>query len=81
VSKNREASHYSLTIILVRIVDDEDWIAKWVVQKRASERRGQGDRGQYRSLRQVRRHLDDVEERAKSCLAGADGNRQEGRSR
>jgi len=62
VTKNREASFYSMKNILLHMIDNEDWIVNWVIQGRSKEyvRRKWEE---YGDMTDVVKHLDEVEAR------------------
>jgi uncharacterized damage-inducible protein DinB len=69
--KNREASFYSMKNILLHMIDNEDWIVNWIIQGRAAQCvRRKSD--EYTSMAMVLKHLDEVQQKTKSYLAGAD---------
>ena len=62
VTKNREASFYSMKNILLHMIDNEDWIVNWVIPGRSKEyvRRKWEE---YTDIAAVVKHLDEVEAR------------------
>lgn len=72
VTKNREASYYSMKNILIHMIDNEDWIVNWVIQDRATEYKKARKSEEYTSMRMVRDHLEEVEKRTKAYLEKAD---------
>lgn len=70
VTKNREASFYSMRNILIHMIDNEDWIVNWVVRGRSREyKRKKAE--EYTSVLMIKNHLEDVEGRTKAYLASA----------
>ena len=71
VTKNREASYYSMKNIMLHMIDNEDWMVGYVVRGRASEysRRSWQD---YGSMDAVLEHLAEVETKTADYLKGAD---------
>ncbi|MDG6917029.1 MAG: hypothetical protein JRM85_05485 [Nitrososphaerota archaeon] len=70
VTKNREASFYSMRNILIHMIDNEDWIVNWVVRGRSREyKRKKAE--EYTSVPMIKNHLEDVEGRTKAYLASA----------
>jgi uncharacterized damage-inducible protein DinB len=69
VSKNREASFYSMKNILLHIIDNEDWIVNWVIPGRSQAyvRKKWED---YRDMVAVLTHLDEVEKGTRTYLQG-----------
>jgi uncharacterized damage-inducible protein DinB len=64
VVKNREASFYSMKNILLHMIDNEDWIVNWIIPGRSRDyvRRKWEE---YGSMKDVVKHLDDVEARTR----------------
>jgi uncharacterized damage-inducible protein DinB len=71
VSKNREASHYSMKNIIIHIIDNEDWIVGWVIPGRSSDYKRKKSE-EYTSMRAIREHLDEVERNTRAFLGRAD---------
>ena len=71
VTKNREASFYSMKNIMLHMIDNEDRIVNWVILGRGREyvRR---EWEEYSDMDGVRNHLDEVEARSKKTLARLD---------
>ncbi|MDG6899846.1 MAG: hypothetical protein JRM91_01745 [Nitrososphaerota archaeon] len=70
VTKNREASFYSMRNILIHMIDNEDWIVNWVIHGKSREyKRKKAE--EYTSIQMIKNHLEDVEGRTKAYLAGA----------
>jgi uncharacterized damage-inducible protein DinB len=72
VTKNREASYYSMKNILVHVIDNEDWIVNWVILNRATEYKRARKSEQYTSMQMVRDHLEEVEKKTRAYLEKAD---------
>ncbi|MGI0090651.1 MAG: DinB family protein [Nitrososphaerales archaeon] len=68
VIQNREASYYSMRNILIHIIDNEDWVANWVIQNRSLEYKPSKKPEEYNNMNQVIVHLDEVEARTRSYL-------------
>ena len=70
VTKNREASFYSMKNILLHMIDNEDWIVNWVVpgKSQAYAKRKWGD---YADFGEVFKHLDEVEAKTRAYLKSA----------
>lgn len=79
VEKNREASFYSMKNILLHIIDNEDWIVNWVIHDRSREYRREKRSEEYRSMKEVFAHLDEVEAKTRRYLdsVAGDSNRTE----
>jgi len=71
VTKNREASFYSMRNILIHMIDNEDWIVNWVVRgnSRGYKREKQAD--EYSSMAEIIAHMDRVEAKTREYLKGA----------
>ena len=67
VSKNREASFYSMKNILLHMIDNEDWIVNWVIHNKADEYA----QGEAPDMSQVLSHLNRVELGTKKYLSEA----------
>jgi uncharacterized damage-inducible protein DinB len=72
VTRNREASWYSMTNIMVHMIDNEDWIVNWVINNKATEYRRQRKFEEYKSIAMIRDHLAEVEERTRVYIAKTD---------
>lgn len=72
VSKNREASHYSMKNIMIHIIDNEDWILNWVIHNKATEYKRIRRSEDYTSMKMIREHLDEVERKTRRYLEAAD---------
>ena len=79
VTKNREASYYSMKNILIHMIDNEDWIVNWVIPNRATEYKRARKSEEYTSMRMVRDHLEEVEKKTKAYLEKADKEEMERR--
>jgi uncharacterized damage-inducible protein DinB len=79
VTKNREASFYSMKNILVHVIDNEDWIVNWVILNKAAEYKRARKSEEYTSMQMVRDHLEEVEEKTKAYLRKADTKEMERR--
>jgi uncharacterized damage-inducible protein DinB len=79
VTKNREASFYSMKNILVHMIDNEDWIVNWVIQNRAAEYKRERRSEEYTSMQLVRDHLEEVERKTRAYLEKADEKEMERR--
>lgn len=72
VTKNREASFYSMRNIVVHIIDNEDWIVNWVVKDKAREYKREKKSEEYLDMETIESHLAQVEARTKSYLRDLD---------
>jgi len=72
VTKNREASYYSMKDILLHIIDNEDMIVNWQVPGRGAEYKRRRDWGEYSDMQMIRDHLDEVEKKTRVYLERAD---------
>ncbi|HUI22819.1 MAG TPA: DinB family protein [Nitrososphaerales archaeon] len=72
VTKNREASHYSMKNVLIHMIDNEEWIVNWVIHNRAAEYKRTRKSEEYTNMRMVRDHLEEVEKKTKAYLEKAD---------
>jgi len=79
VTKNREASYYSMKNILIHMIDNEDWIVNWVIPNRATEYKRARKSEEYTSIWMVRDHLEEVEKNTKAYLEKADEKEMERR--
>ena len=72
ISKNREASFYSMKNVLLHMIDNEDWIVNWVIHNKSQEyKRNKESSDEYRDMSQVLAHLDQVEAGTKKYLSTA----------
>jgi uncharacterized damage-inducible protein DinB len=72
VTRNREASFYSMKDILLHIIDNEDMIVNWQVLGRGAEYKRARDWGEYSNMQMIRNHLDEVEKKTRAYLERAD---------
>ena len=72
VTKNREASHYSMRNILIHMIDNEDRIVNWVVRNKGAEYKRALNPEEYSNIQMIRSHLSEVEDKTKAYLAKAD---------
>jgi uncharacterized damage-inducible protein DinB len=77
VTKNREASFYSMRNILLHMIDNEDWIVNWVVPNNSQGYKREKKSEDYESMQEVIDHLDRVEAKTKEYLTKAVGNNDE----
>jgi uncharacterized damage-inducible protein DinB len=60
VSKNREASYYSMKNVLLHLIDNEDWIVNYAIFERSKEySRKKSD--EYSNMQMIMDHLTEVE--------------------
>jgi len=60
VSKNREASYYSMKNVLLHLIDNEDWIVNYAIFERSKEySRKRSD--EYSNMQMITDHLTEVE--------------------
>jgi uncharacterized damage-inducible protein DinB len=69
VSKNREASFYSMKNVLLHIIDNEDWMVNWVVWDKAAGYKREKKSEDYLNMKQVLDHLNEVESKTRAYLA------------
>jgi len=84
VTKNREASYYSMKDIMLHMIDNEDMVVSGQILKtrpltRVAKRsltvvQGARDWDEYRDMPMIREHLDEVEKRTRAYLGKADEN-------
>jgi uncharacterized damage-inducible protein DinB len=79
VTKNREASFYSMKNILIHMIDNEDWIVNWVIHDRGTEYKRARLSEEYTSMQMVRDHLEEVERKTRTYLEKADEKEMERR--
>ena len=72
VTKNREASYYSMKDIILHMIDNEDMVVNWQVTGRGAEYRKARDWGEYTDVRKIWVHLDEVERKTRAYLERAD---------
>jgi uncharacterized damage-inducible protein DinB len=71
VTKNREASFYSMRNIFLHMIDNEDWIVNWVIHDKGLEyQRVKWE--EYTDMRMIREHLEMVEGKTKAYMVKAD---------
>lgn len=73
VTKNREASFYTMKNILLHMVDNEDWIVNWVIPGKAQayvRRKWET----YIDMAAVVKHLNEVEEVTRTYMKGLTPN-------
>jgi uncharacterized damage-inducible protein DinB len=68
VTKNREASFYSMRNILLHMIDNEDWIVNWVIHDNSQGYKRLKKSEEYASMAEVIAHMDQVEEKTKEYL-------------
>jgi uncharacterized damage-inducible protein DinB len=73
VTKNREASFYSMRNILIHMIDNEDWIVNWVIFDKSQDYKREKKSDDYTSMKEVIDHLADVEAKTKEYLRSAAG--------
>jgi len=83
VTKNREASYYSMKDIMLHMIDNEEMIVSGQILKnkplttaanKSTVVQGARDWEEYRDMQMIREHLDEVEEKTKAYLEKADEN-------
>jgi uncharacterized damage-inducible protein DinB len=67
VTKDREASFYSMKNILLHMIDNEDWMVNWVIPGR-SQAYVRKKWESYADMREVLSHLDEVEKGTRAYL-------------
>ena len=72
VSKNREASFYSMKDILLHMIDNEDWIVNWVIFNKSLDYKKDREFADYADMAQILSHLSEVENKTRKYFAGAD---------
>lgn len=68
VSKNREATFYSMKGILIHIINNEEWMVNWVIYNKAREYKPTKKPEDYTNMNEIIEHLDNVEERTREYL-------------
>ena len=68
VSKNREASFYSMKNILIHMIDNEEWMVNWVVHNKAAEFKRDKKSDDYLNMQMILDHLSDVEKKTREYL-------------
>lgn len=71
ITKNREASFYSMKNILLHMIDNEDWIVNWVFYNKGPEYQRVKSEA-YTDMRMIMDHLEKVEGKTKAYLEKAD---------
>ncbi|MDA4128902.1 MAG: DinB family protein [Thaumarchaeota archaeon] len=71
ITKNREASYYSMKDIMLHMIDNEDMVVSRQILKVPDYKRAR-DWKEYGDMRMIREHLDEVEKRTKAYLESAD---------
>jgi len=79
VTKNREASFYSMKNILIHMIDNEDWIVNWVILNKAAEYKRERRSEEYTNMQMVRDHLEEVEKKTNAYMERADVKEMERR--
>ena len=72
VTKNREASFYSMKDIMLHVIDNEDMIVEWQVRDRGAEYKRARDWAEYADMQMIRSRLDEVEKKTRAYLEQAD---------
>jgi uncharacterized damage-inducible protein DinB len=65
VTKNREASFYSMRNILLHMIDNEDWIVNWVIYNKSAEYKKEKKSDDYQTMQEVLAHINSVEVKTK----------------
>jgi uncharacterized damage-inducible protein DinB len=73
VTKNREASFYSMKDILLHMIDNEDMVVSGQILKVPDYKRAR-DWEEYTNMSMIREHLDEVEKKTNAYLEEADEN-------
>jgi uncharacterized damage-inducible protein DinB len=73
VTKNREASYYSMKDIMLHMIDNEDMVLSRQILKVPDYKRAR-DWKEYTNMFMVREHLDTIERKTKAYLGSADEN-------
>jgi uncharacterized damage-inducible protein DinB len=73
VTKNREASFYSMRNILLHLIDNEDWMVNWVIYNRSQEYKREKKSEDYQNMEEVLDHLNHVEAKTKEFLKNSAG--------
>ena len=73
VEKNREASFYSMKNILLHMIDNEEWMANWVIRNKSKDYVRKKSE-EYTSMKMILDHLEEVEERSRQYFAKLDDN-------
>jgi uncharacterized damage-inducible protein DinB len=72
VTKNREASFYSMRDVLLHMIDNEDMMVNWQILGRGAEYEKARDWGKYTDMQMIRNHLDEVEKKTRAYFDQAD---------
>jgi uncharacterized damage-inducible protein DinB len=81
VTKNREASYYSMKNIMLHMIDNEDMVVSGQILKikplttasnKSTVVQGARDWDEYKDMQVIREHLDEVERKTKAYLEKAD---------
>ena len=73
VTKNREASFYSMKDIMLHMIDNEDMVVSGQILRVPDYKRAR-DWEEYTDMLMIREHLDEVEKKTKAYLEKADEN-------
>jgi uncharacterized damage-inducible protein DinB len=73
VTKNREASYYSMKDIMLHMIDNEDMVVNGQILKVPDYGRAR-DWEEYKDMPMIREHLDEVENKTEAYLEKADEN-------
>jgi len=65
VTKNREASFYSMRNILLHMIDNEDWMVNWVIYNKSAEYKREKKSDEYQSMEEVLARINEVEAETK----------------
>jgi uncharacterized damage-inducible protein DinB len=68
VTKNREASYYTMKDIMLHIIDNEDMIVNWQILGRGAQYKRARDWSEYDDMQMIRNHLDEVEKKTREYL-------------
>jgi uncharacterized damage-inducible protein DinB len=71
VTKNREASFYSMRNIMIHMIDNEDWIANWVIYNNSAGYTRARRAEEYSSMSMVKNHFEEVERKTQAYLQTA----------
>ena len=71
VTKNREASYYSMKDIMLHMIDNEDMIVRQQILKVSDYKRAR-EWEDYTNMQMIREHIDGVEKKTKVYLEKAD---------
>ena len=73
VTKNREASFYSMRNILLHMIDNEDWMVNWVIYNKCREYQREKKSDDYQNMQEVLDHLNRVEEKTREYFKNTAG--------